>query len=243
MRMLWGAFDWQHGTDNPYGSAQTVSGGTSAAVSGGIGVRRVEVTIDRATTHAGADPALVHFDFLNMTSGAPDDTWTTGDYTTLEGYLNSFFTSWAVYWHTGYKVTTYNWYRVGAGVTVPNPAQRQLVLTTPIAGSAGTAHNPPQVATSVTFRTAVRRSWGRTYMPMSGGAVSAGQVLGSGVVDTTCGYVNTLVTAAASSDFHLVVMSKKLSAALTVEKVEVDDVYDVVRRRRWKSSTYKKILP
>jgi hypothetical protein len=52
-----------------------------------------------------------------------------------------------------------------------------------------------------------------------------------------------MVTGAAAADFALVVYSKALSAALVVERIEVDDNLDVIRRRRWKSSTYRKILP
>lgn len=62
-------------------------------------------------------------------------------------------------------------------------------------------------------------------------------------VDSVAGATNTLVTSAASSDFYLVVYSKTKNALLNVESVEVDNVPDVVRRRRWKTATYKKILP
>ena len=44
-------------------------------------------------------------------------------------------------------------------------------------------------------------------------------------------------------DFHLVVVSAARHSALTVEKIEVDDNVDIIRRRRWKQSTYRKILP
>ena len=41
----------------------------------------------------------------------------------------------------------------------------------------------------------------------------------------------------------MVVVSRSLQAALGVEQIEVDDNLDVVRRRRWKVSTYKKLVP
>jgi len=243
LRMLWGALDWQHGTNHPYTAAQTKSGGDSAVAVGGIGIRRVECTIDRATQHAGADPAVMHFDILNMTSSAPDDTWTTTDYTQSETALSAFFTSVAPFWSTGYKLTTFNWYRIGDGVTKPNPAERQLLLTTPIAGSSSFHTVPPQSACSITFRTAVRRSWGRTYLPIPSVSLSAAGVLSQSNVDTITGAANTLVTALAANDLHLVVYSAHLHATLNVEHVEADDVVDIIRRRRWKTSTYKKILP
>lgn len=243
LRMLWGAFDWQHGTDNPYTAVQTKTGGDSAVATGGIGVRRVDMVIDRATAHPSADPALCHFDWLNITGGTPDDTWTTADYTSLETLLNAFWTSMKIFLPTGFAVTTYNWYRIGDGVVPPNPAQRQLILSTPILGTGGTMSKPPQVATSLTFRTAVRRSWGRTYLPTNAGGITATGNQSTGDVDAIAGYANTMITGAATNDMHLVVVSKPLHATLNVEHVEVDDNWDVVRRRRWKSSTYKKIIP
>ena len=243
LRMLWGGFDWQHGTDHPYSTSQTVTGGTSAVASGGIGVRRCAITIDRASQHGGADAALMHFSVLNMTSGAPDDTWTSTDYTQAETAISAFFSSMATYWPTGYKVTIYNWYREGDGVVKPNPAERQTVLTTPIAGSGSGHLEAPQVATTITFRTGVRHSWGRTYFPAVNLTGNNSGNITSGNVDAIAGYAQTMVNSLASNDLHLVVVSKPLHASLNVEHVEVDDNFDIVRRRRWKSSTYKKILP
>src|SRR5262245_9652280 len=232
-RFLWGAVDWQSGTDNPYADAQTGNLGDSIVSAGGVGVRRAVLTLDRTTLEAGLDPATIHFDWLNMTSGSPDDTWTTADYTTLETAMDAWFTTVKVYVHTGIRLTTYNWYRVGIGAPVPNPAIRQVVKGTAIAGTYASTPNPPQVASSVTFRTAVRRSWGRTYLPFSSNSsLTAAGRLSSGTVDNIAGATNTMVSTGASNDFYLVVYSKHLSAALNVEKVECDDVTDIIRRRR-----------
>jgi hypothetical protein len=243
-RFLWGAVDWQQGTNNPYTGTQTASLGTSAVAAGGIGVRRCQVTIDRTSLAAGTDPATVHFDFLNITGGNPDDTWITSDYTTLEGYLDTFFTAYQPYMAAGLHITTYTWYRVGAGVTKPNPNVRQLVKTTPIAGTATGSAMPPQVSTSVTLRTAVRHSWGRTYLPMTGvSRLTTDGHFATADVDVVAGAANTLMTSAAGSDFYWGVTSLRLSAFLNAEKVEVDNVLDIVRRRRWQQSSYRKILP
>lgn len=241
-RLLWGAVDWQNGTGNPYSAAQTASAPSAAAGSGGIGVRRVVATIDRTGILVGSDPAEVHFDFLNFTSGAPDDTWITSDYTTLEGYLNTFFNAVKIYGLSGSKVTQYAWYRVGSGVTSPNPAERTLVLGTPISMTGTAGPLPPQAACSITFRTAVRKSWGRTYLPIGGATLNGDETIPTATVDAIANATNALVTSAAGSDFALVVTSLHLNASLNVEHVEVDNLVDVIRRRRWKSATYKKII-
>lgn len=243
-RFLWGAVDWQGGSNNPYTGAQTGTNlGTSAAA--GVATRRVQIVIDRTTQHAGADPAVMHFDFLNITGGAPDDTWTSGDFSTLETALDTWWTSTKVFVSTGYKLAAYNWYRVGPGIVPPNPAVRQT--TRSVAGTAAYALLPPQVACSITFRTAVRRSWGRTYLPLgavaAAGDIATGAVLASSDVDALATYTNTLFTTAAANDFIPVVYSPHRSALLAIEQVEVDNDLDVIRRRRWKASTYKKLLP
>lgn len=242
-RLFWGAFDMTTlvASTPGYTPTQIVTGGPSAQVGSGVGVRRVSIIIDRTGVMAGSDAAMIHFDFLNYTGGSPDDTWTPGDYTTLEALINTWMTAVASLIPIGNKFTTLIWHRVGTGVPKPNPAERILTLATPINGAGGSSQ-PPQSATSITFRTGVRKSWGRTYLPW-GLSYGATGVLAGATVDSVASLTNTLVTNAAASDFQLVVVSKPLASALAVESVECDNVGDVIRRRRWKRSTYKKILP
>lgn len=244
LRALWGGLDWQHGTENPYTTAQTKSLGTSAAPgSGNIGVRRSTLVFDRNSYTPADDDINCHFDWLNITGGNPDDTWTTTDFTTLETLLQAFWTSLLVYVAPNTKLREIRWYRVGVGITPPNPAERVFTLPTMIAGTTTGAVGPPQMCSTITFRTAVRRSWGRTYLPVTPTLTLGTARLGTALVDLIAGSANTMVNSAASSDFHLVVTSKHLSASLNVEKLECDDVSDIVRRRRWKHTSYRKILP
>lgn len=244
LRLLWGAVDWQGGSNTPYAAGQTVSGGAAATPgAGNIGVRRAVLVMDRSLYTPADDDMICHFDWLNVTAGSPDDTWTTADYTTMETILQTAIGNFAGLFGSLTRFREIRWYRHGSGVVAPNPAERVYVLPTPIAGSSSSVVHPPQVACSVTFRTAVRRSWGRTYLPISGVTLNAQGRLASSLCDTIAGYVNTMVTSAAAADFRLVVTSIPLKAALNVEKIEVDDVTDVIRRRRWKHTTYRKLLP
>jgi hypothetical protein len=244
LRINWGGLDVtlaQQETPS-YSPSQIVSGGDSAQIGDGVGVRRATLVIDRADFHGGADAAAMHFDWLNTTGGAPDDTWTAADFITMEGHLTTWFAAVANRVPNGYKLTQINWHRVGSGVPHPNPAERAFDLTSPIPASAAGQYLPPQAACSITFRTAVRRSWGRTYLPFNGATNSAQTILTS-VVDGLATATHALVTGAAANDFLLVVVSETLHSALAVERIEVDDNIDVIRRRRWKQSTYRKILP
>jgi hypothetical protein len=243
LRALWGALDLTaaQGQTPAYTASQIVSLGASAAAGSGVGVRRVSLYIDRATADVGADPAFMHFDVLNTTSGSPDDTWIAADYNAVESALGSLAGAMATWMPTGYKVTEFIWHRVGTGVSKPNPAERTTIVTTPVTGTGG-ARSLPQTSCSLTFRTGVRRSWGRTYMPLGDQPISF-QRVPAATVDAIATAVNAFVTSLASSDMHLVVVSKPLASSLNVEHIEVDDVADVIRRRRWKQTKYRKILP
>lgn len=242
-RWLWGAVDWQSGSESPYTSAQTGANlGTSAAAGVGVGVRRAVLHFNRATMVANADDSECHFDFLNITGGDPDDTWTPTDYTTLEGYLATWWGSIKNTVKSSVKLDHISWYRHGPGINPPNPAER--VTTVNVAGTGVADTMPPQVAQTTTFRTGVRRSWGRTYLPaMTIGAADGGTgKCAVSVVDELANAAGALLASAVAHDFPLVVTSKHLNAVLNVEAVEVDDLFDVIRRRRWKQTTYRKIL-
>jgi hypothetical protein len=158
-RFLWGAVSYDAA------AAQTPSYavgtdyatlGASAAAGGGVGVRRATLVMRREAVTPTDDVTQCHFDFLNFTGGAPDDTWTPSDYTTLEGLLSTWWNTVrgkAPSWEAMSRIV---WHRVGPGVALPNPAERILDITTPAAGVA-TSLNPPQVASSITFRTGLRR--------------------------------------------------------------------------------------
>ena len=241
-RFLWGAVDIET-DDSIYTAAQKASLGESAAPGTGIGARRAQLVFTRTPPGTFAeDVAVMHFDFLNLTSGDPDDTWTTSDYTTLETALTAWWTSIKSLVHTSCNFSQIRWYRFGSGVVPPNPPQR--LTTGPGAGTGATAMLPPQVSTSIAFHTGPRKNWGRTYLPAPcQSSLATGGVLATSSVDTLAAAANTLVTTAASNDFYLVVYSKSLDSLLTVESIAVDNVFDIIRRRRWEHPTYRKQLP
>lgn len=92
---------------------------------------------------------------------------------------------------------------------------------------------PPQCAISITFETDVRRRWGRMYL---GGLVSAcmdnGRVANS-VLTTIGNAIDTWGTTLRGSGQGLVVWSRQLWTPLDVQSFRVDDVFDVIRRRRF----------
>jgi hypothetical protein len=243
LRVLWGLVDLSEAESqtpvyvNPTDYALA---GDSAAVGAGVGVRRCTVVLDRQVVTPTDDAGNMHFDFMNITGGNPDDTWITSDYTTLEALINTWWTSVKPLCPTWFRKARYSWHRVGPGVAKPNPAERILDFVSPVAGTAGN-FLPPQCASSITMRTAVRRSWGRTYLPFGKGLMATGR-LDSADADTLATATQTLLHGAAAADFLPGVVSYHLNSFLGTETVEVDDTVDIIRRRRWKHTTYRKLI-
>lgn len=213
--------------------------GADATAGVGIGVRRASLLMDRSLASPSDDDGMMHFDFLNITAGAPDDTWTTGDYTALEALLTTWWGAAKAYVPTWWRLHRYTWHRVGPGLPKPNYAERIVDIASPVAGIGATGL-PPQCATAITFRTGVRHSWGRTYLPF-GGSLSLGRA-NSAHLDIIAAATKTLFDGALSTDFHPVVVSKTLNSALGIDTIELDDNVDIIRRRRWKHTVYRKLL-
>lgn len=242
IRFFWGALSADLVGSSPSYAypTQYATLGADASPAGGIGVRRATLVLDRS---AGVNPtddvALMHFDFLNITGGSPDDTWITSDFTTLEGFLTTWWGSVRPLVPSWYRFSRVLWHRVGPGIPMPNPAVRILDIASPTLGTGGTSL-PPQAACSITFRTGVRKSWGRTYLPY-GGTLSDGRLQPTNA-DTIANATNTMFTSSTGADFHPVVVSTPLNSALGIDTVETDDVVDIIRRRRFKHTTYRKLL-
>lgn len=242
VKMFWGALEVEHGTD-PYQPSETKALGESAVQGSGIGVRRVQLVFTRLPPGTyNEDVAVMHFDFINYTGGNPDDSWITADYVALETALNAWWTTTKAFCANNVTLKEYRWYRVGSGIVAPNPAAR--ITANGVAGTVTTAMLPPQCSLSLSFHTAIRRSWGRTYLPgITTVSMTDNGMFSSTEVDQLAAALNTLITAAAAQDFQLVVISKPLNAALAVEQIAIDNVVDVIRRRRWEHATYKKTYP
>lgn len=242
LRLFWGAIDYQTG-DSPYSAAASAHGGDSAVAGVGVGARRASLIWARSVTGTFLEDVMVsHFDFLNITSGNPDDTWTPSDYTTLHNDIMTWWSAMQSAISTRVTLREVRYYRIGHGVTPPNPPQTTILVGT--AGSGTGNMLPPQVACAVTLKTALRHSWGRTYLP--GFVASANEVDGR-IDNTTANAIAQrtadLVSDAAGHDFRLVVYSARLPALLNVESIQVDNTWDIIRSRRYSTPTFRALKP
>lgn len=207
----------------------------------GIGVRRAQIVFTRAAIGSGEDNLTTTIDFQNFTNGQPDDSWIDADFTTLEGLLDTFIQTLKPWIYSNIVHSEYRWYRIGPGISPPNPPAR---ITARVQPGTATDSVPSQVAVTLTERTAVRRTWGRMYLPIG----APGTFIGDGrihpsVVDGIGTAANTLYSSAFSADLVPVVYSPTRQKAFSVEHVQVDDLADVMRSRRYDKPTHKSIHP
>lgn len=214
--------------------------------------RQVQVLFDRTPGVGSAvERELFSLYILNITAGDVDNTWTTGDYTGIEGRLDAWWTAQKTFHTSALKLVGYKWYERALGVPQSGPAVRLTNRSVP--GTAATDSLPAQVATSVTLETAHRKHWGRVYLPAhaEGGSDVYGRVLSS-VVDAMALNVNNLFANLATDQTYPVVVRndpdqlpavKSPLELLTITGIHVDDVPDIIRRRRYQDVLYRKHYP
>lgn len=221
-------------------------GGVEHVVEGEL--RKVQCTFSRLSKVGVTDDyAIVTFHLVKLVDDDFSTTWETTDYTNAEANLDAFFSTYAAYLHSSVTMAGYRWYKAGPAydvVGVVNPAQRVTVKSIPgtHAGTNGTL--PPQCAISVTEKTLSRLQWGRWYMPAptaSTSAIAANGRVGSTLQVLLADAAQTLYDAMDADNLLPVVYSKKHKSVLTVNELQVDDVYDVIRTRRWRDVAVREI--
>lgn len=227
-RFLWGALTAESGADEPtYGT-----GTTEADVGADSTVRHATVVWSRT----GEDQVMSHFTFVNITDGAFDDTWTDADYEAVEALILAWWAYLKYMYPSTTKLDKIAWHRRGPSVVPPEAAVR--VLEVDVAGTSAANQNlPAQVAMTITLRTALRRRWGRLYLPAPAKDYNSDGRIGTTQVTDMADATDTLISDAADADFKLVVYSPTIRAAYTVESINVDNVFDVMRSRRVAAST------
>lgn len=206
------------------------------------GYRYVAVIGQRdAVSGAWTQRAQYSIAYVNVTSGDPDFTWTTGDYTAIETASEAFWTALAARIPTSYRLEEHRWYAYGPGVTPPNPVTRYVTLATPIAGtSTGATHM--SAAMAVTLKTTLRKHWGRFYVPVSvqGFPFDAAGRASSSNVDTFASAARTFLTAGSAAGVLPAVWDDAHKVVHGMTAIQVDDIPDVIRRRRQSVTQYRK---
>jgi hypothetical protein len=216
--------------------------------------RRFQVITKNTASNNSADNQIFTFDLVNYTNGFLDNTWTAGDYSRVQTQLQAFFTAYAPAMSPYLTFSEARAY-IMAFNALGNPKpfaesgapEWVQAFNTPGTGTGG---SPAQGCTTVTEFTPARRHWGRQYLPT---------LAGSAYVATT-GRVNQIIVDSVVQQWHAFVegvhldglqlvipmtQSNKVATRTLngVTAIGVDDVPDVVRRRRLATTNYRNQLP
>lgn len=171
--------------------------------------------------------------------GLPGDGWSSSEMSDVAGAVTTNFTTgYRSMFSPGVELVELRFYSrdaiVGTEWTLDG------VLTESLAGS-GTADSelPPQDACTVTWRTSSRRHWGRIYLGGFIESVNDDGMVGDTFVDAIATAWTNIVTAWQALDVEPVVYNRASLGGLSILAVEVDNVWDIQRRRRYASSTHR----
>lgn len=228
----------------------------SEAVAEQLTWRRCQMVWQRiAPTGYTEDKAICTFDLINITGGDVDNTWTDADFVACEGKLASMWTAFSSSYTENTVLDQFRWYKMqfeSSGSTRPfvPPGPPVRVLEVNSAGTSTEGFNQAlQVAISVTEKTPLARHWGRFYLPApKASAVDEQGRLPSTFQDAVANAVGTCYQGLADLEFYPVVPMTQFEGQqarmlLGVNKIQVDDIPDVIRSRRPSSVKTRQIRP
>lgn len=215
--------------------------------------RRFQMVYENNISVERADDQVFTIDLVNYTNNAIDNTWTPADYTVCDTNIGVFCATLVSVIPTWLTLTQIRAYRMTFNpYTNPKPfaasGAPEYMSTKNVPGTGG-GLVAPQATTTVTELTPVRKHWGRFYLPtMASSVYAAGGRLATAQVDAIAAAANKMYGDLAANQFYPVVpvvqVDKQPVRALQgVTQVRVDDVGDVVRRRRYRSPNHTKTLP
>jgi hypothetical protein len=203
----------------------------------------------------GEDSRVTTFHFCKLAGSTPVDAWDEADFVAVETALDAWWTSLKPSYNASYVLDELRWYKAGPDIEPPQEPVRVIDRNAPGTSTAA-LQLPPQVACSVTERTSSRKAWGRSYLiaPVAG-AVTASQGRWHSTFHTTVANAyDALYEACKTANVPVVVYSPAkperetkaggtLAAigarAFTVDTIQVDDVPDVLRSRRFDAPLLK----
>lgn len=221
--------------------------------------RRLVVHFDSIATSDPADDMFFTVDIVNITNGGIDSTWTDADYTACETSFQQHYEGAQAWWANTLKLATYKWYRMAFNDYAPpgtdpsldkpfmqsGPPVRVTAKNIPGTG----VPNAPQLSIVVTERTAWPHHHGRIFHPGPPLASlgTTGRVLSTSQDSLALVYQDLYQDLMGKEFFPCVPVTRvdraPARALLGVEQIWVDDNFDTVRRRHYKSPTRTTKLP
>lgn len=221
-------------------------------VGGAAFLRKLQIPFTRQSSASmSEDVAVCSWHLAKNTSDNPDSNWLTADYVAAEARFTTWWTAVSAFYGGSTssltKLKEYRWYKHGPAFPVSGPPVR--ITTKNSAASSGTASYPPQVSMNISEHTAIRKHWGRFYLPAP--ITSTGDGFGritSANLGTILTATVTLYNGLRTDGMIPVVYSAakpvrpkkgggtlpaQPARAYAVESLKMDDVFDVIRSRRF----------
>jgi hypothetical protein len=232
-------------------------------------LRKLQWRISRAPSGGIVeDQDVMTFHFIKATGGTPGTYNDTTDLAAVETAAGTFFNSLKPDYPAFMHSDQYRWYKDGPAFwhtnaagdkvipVIPNPAIRITEVDVPGTMTGGIPANPPQLATSVTEKTSSRKNWGRFYLPAIQPSLADNDGrMTTAKTDSICAATVTFYNACRAASMIPVVHSiPKLaratagggelpaqnSIAFEITSIQVDNLFDIIRRRRYSAPTYRK---
>lgn len=212
------------------------------------------------------DMAQWGLNIAQVSAGLLNTDWQAADYTTVDGNVEALWTILRTVTSNTHTLVDYQYHlrsysselKIGLSVpqtvTEPDGSVREIQRFAPSGpplhtvvknqgGSVSGTPHPYSSAMSVTLKSAVRRHWGRVYLPGLASALTPGAFGRFDVVQmqTVADAFHDFFAAIDTAGFAIVVPSsqanrKYAAGLLSVTQVQVDDIPDTVRRRRSKQA-------
>jgi len=217
--------------------------------------RRAQIIWEHVGNTRPADKYANSIDIANITGGNIDSSWTDSDYSTVHTQVSSIISYYLTVMSTDMRCAEVRYYRRQfnpMNITQPfaptGPPEKIFLVGQSGSGTAQPS-TPPQCAVTHTEKTAYPRHWGRSYWPCPASAhITAGGYLSNGITDGLANAIGTAYRLMQEAEFFPVVPVTQVQGApsrglLGVTQVQVDNVPDVVRRRRPSVKTHAALSP
>lgn len=231
------------GANQPYWASQALQAGTVITVDANdtISVSKSQLVFDRTTPVGTREDVMVAGLWWCAPAGSNSAFLSSADKTALDTAIAAWWTTMKAQTTTQYTLRETRWYDYSPLSSRPGPVDK--VTASAVAGTSASGRGPDQIAITSTYKTASRKHWGRTYWPTLNAVVYTANYgrFSTTVCDTLANATRTLFQTTGSSGLVCpVVVSIGHKAVMGIRELQVDDVPDVIRRRRDKMATYRK---
>jgi hypothetical protein len=213
-------------------------------------LRRLQAVFTQKDALVASDDArILTIDYIKLAAGAPVSSWDAADLTGIRTRFETFWTTLKPEFSADISLTRMKIYKLGPAVFPPQVPVYDATVASPATGSATPL--PPQCACSVTEKAGSKQFWGRFFLPPPGVTritqygrfTTAFLTLVADAADVMYEGARVAGTPAVVYRRPLPVRQQKngvqlparSASAWTVDDLQVDDIVDVIRSRRWKT--------